>query len=208
MTKKTNQEEDEEEEDEEEKKKREKEKEEKEEKEKEAKIRLAYQAPYVGVSNNQELISLLFRLADSTERTDGGGSVREMQRKKEKAFNLSKLTTGSIELKSIVEFNSNLVSVVENRVLTKFRNWLKPENFLKGKKGLGRVALEAGPLWSVRGIGDERLVIYQIESTFYGLMHFPTKTRIDPVTKKEDEQFYNDTVARMIAVFLFYQYKI
>jgi hypothetical protein len=115
------------------------------------------------------------------------------------AFNLSKLT-GAPVLKS-TELNLGSPSHVDTKTLSKFRPLLEAKFRNPGGETFGCVVVEAGPIWSLRGKEEERLLLYQIGNSFYALIHFASKFY-------KGINVYKKILGRMVAVFLFYQYGI
>jgi len=119
-------------------------------------------------------------------------------------FNLSVLGDHP-QLKSTADLG--FTAHVETSILQDFEELINVEKFRnQGGKKKGCVRHQGGPLWSLRGYSKgERLVLYQIGSSLYSLIHFARK---EAVVKGKLRDIYTPMMNGFIAVFLYFQYGI
>jgi len=148
----------------------------------------------------------MYEKADYWRRSDGGGPERNSQREKEYQFNLSVLGDNP-KLQYISHLDKNFLSHIDHLVFDDFEELIDINRFRKqGGDGQGCVRHEGGPLWALRGYTKgERLVLYQVGSSLYALIHFSRKIFL---FQDKEKDRYSPMMNGFVAVFLYYQYGI
>jgi len=111
------------------------------------------------------------------------------------------------KLQYISHLDRNFLSHVDHLVFDDFEELIDINRFRKqGGDGQGCVRHEGGPLWALRGYTKgERLVLYQVGSSLYALIHFSRKIFL---FQDKEKDRYSPMMNGFVAVFLYYQYQI